>query len=109
MDTIERVMDSSCVHCSKNIEENFCSFCGQKRYKRIHRMSNEELKKRLKVANFALGLMVGALMVSLVLNIFVNKKGIWLSLVVPLSLTPITLLVYKSITEIKTELKSRNN
>lgn len=37
MENIERVMDNSCVHCSKNINENFCSNCGQKRYKRIDR------------------------------------------------------------------------
>jgi ribosomal protein L37E len=37
MENIERVMDSNCVHCSQNINENFCSNCGQKRYKRIDR------------------------------------------------------------------------
>jgi hypothetical protein len=28
-------MEYNCIHCSKYVEENFCSNCGQKRYKRI--------------------------------------------------------------------------
>jgi Protein of unknown function (DUF3667) len=30
-------MEYNCIHCSKHVEENFCSHCGQKRYKRIDR------------------------------------------------------------------------
>ncbi len=30
-------MENSCIHCAKNFEENFCNFCGQKKYKRIDR------------------------------------------------------------------------
>jgi ribosomal protein L37E len=36
MTSVENI-ENSCVHCSKNIHENFCSNCGQKRYKRIDR------------------------------------------------------------------------
>jgi hypothetical protein len=70
-------------------------------------MNTEELQKKLKRANFVFGLLAGALLFSLVLNIFVNKKGIWSSVVVPLCLSPILLLVFNSIKDLKKELKSR--
>jgi hypothetical protein len=50
---------------------------------------------------------MGSLLVSLALNIFVNKKGIWSSVVPPLCLMPVLLLIYNAIKEIKAELKSR--
>jgi Protein of unknown function (DUF3667) len=30
-------MENSCIHCSSNFSENFCNYCGQKKYKRIDR------------------------------------------------------------------------
>jgi hypothetical protein len=70
-------------------------------------MSTEELQKKLKTTKMVSGLLLGVLLASLVLNIFVNKKGFWGNIAVPLCLSPILLLSYNTIKDIKTELKSR--
>jgi Na+(H+)/acetate symporter ActP len=71
-------------------------------------MSDEELRKKLKTMNFAFGLMAGSLLTALVLNLFVNKKGFWATIVPPLALTPLLMIIYNSIKAIKTEIKSRD-
>jgi hypothetical protein len=72
-------------------------------------MSIEELQKKRKTTQFLMGLLLGALLLSLVLNIFVNKKGFLGIAAVPLCLSPILILNYKSVKAINEELKSRGN
>jgi hypothetical protein len=70
-------------------------------------MSTEDLKKSIKTSTFVSGLLGGALLFSLILNIFINKKSIWDSIITPLCLLPILLVVYQPMKEMKKELKSR--
>jgi hypothetical protein len=71
--------------------------------------TKEELQKKLGLMKFAFGLLFGSLLVSIILNIFVNNKGVWDSLIVPLSISPIGLIIYNSIKNLKKEIKSRGN
>ncbi|MET3126792.1 putative membrane protein YwaF [Arcicella rosea] len=75
----------------------------------LHELSTEELIKKKKSLNFAFGLMVGSLIITLIITIFQTiKNGFQLSNIIPFSFLPITAIIYNSITNINKELKSRN-
>lgn len=69
--------------------------------------TDEELQKSIKSATFITGLLAGALIALLLLNIFVKNKNFWGIIAVPLCLSPIVFLNFNNIREMKKELKSR--
>lgn len=75
----------------------------------LQELSTEELMKKKKSLNFAFGLMVGSLVITLMVTIFQTiKNGFQLLNIIPFSLLPITVIIYNSVTNINKELKSRN-
>ncbi len=69
--------------------------------------TDEELKKAIKTATLITGMLAGTLIGLILLNIFVNKKNFWGIIAVPLCLSPILLLNFNNIKEMKKELKTR--
>lgn len=75
----------------------------------LHELSIEELIKKKKSLKFAFGLMVGSLVITLIVTIYLtNKNGFQLSNIIPFSFLPITAIIYNSSNNINKELKSRN-
>lgn len=70
-------------------------------------MTKEELEKGIKMTTLVTGMLAGALLVLIILNIFVNKKNFWGIIAVPLALSPILLLNYNNLKEMKKELNTR--
>jgi hypothetical protein len=60
-------------------------------------MSKEELQKKLSTSRLLTGMLAGALLTLLLLNIFVTKKNFWGIIAVPLCLSPILVLNYNVI------------
>ncbi len=69
--------------------------------------TKEELQKAIKTSTLITGMLAGALIALLLLNIFVNKKNFWGIIAVPLCLSPILFLNYNTIKEMKKELEAR--
>lgn len=73
-------------------------------------MTTEELLKSQKTSKVATYTFAGILFLLFVVNIFLfYKKGFTASLVVPFALLPILLLNFKTLSDIKKELQSREN
>ncbi len=70
-------------------------------------MTKEELEKGIKMTSLVTGMLAGALLVLIILNVFVNKKNFWGIIAVPLALSPILLLNYNNLKEMKKELNTR--
>lgn len=77
--------------------------------KRLKELSNEELLKNEKSLKTITGMLAGALLVLLIINIFLAfKKGFSALSVVPIALLPILIVNFGSLKEMKKEIKSRN-
>lgn len=77
--------------------------------KGLKELSNEELLKNEKSLKTITGMLAGALLVLLIINIFLAfKKGFSALSVVPIALLPILIVNFGSLKEMKKEIKSRN-
>lgn len=77
--------------------------------KKLTELTNEELLKKNKTTKLVTGMLIGAIIALIVLNLvnIINGAQKWFVLSVPLGLMPIVFLTYNSIKEINKELKSR--
>jgi hypothetical protein len=69
--------------------------------------TNEELLKNIKISRFLIGLLAGALIMLLVLNVMDKDKSIWQIIMMPLCLSPILILNISNIIALNKEIKSR--
>jgi len=77
--------------------------------KNLQELSVDELLKQKKTTRFVTGLLAGALLTALVLNlylIFTDKQSVT-SIAVPLALSPIVVINLGTLKKIKEELRSR--
>ncbi|RKR09438.1 hypothetical protein C8C83_1071 [Flavobacterium sp. 90] len=78
--------------------------------KRFSEMTTEELLKSEKTSKITTYTFAGILFLLFLVNIFLfSKKGFTASLVIPFALLPILFLNFKTLNDIKKELKSREN
>lgn len=76
--------------------------------KEFHEMSHEELRKKKKSLASTTGFLTGLLIILLVAAIYICiRKGFTPLIIIPFALSPIIIVNYKKIKEIKEELKKR--
>ena len=77
--------------------------------KNLSELSLQELQKRKKTSRLITGMLIGAICALFVLNLttIILENKDWGGIAVPLALSPIAILNYKSLKEIEKELKLR--
>ncbi|MGJ1198637.1 redox-active disulfide protein 2 [Sphingobacterium spiritivorum] len=74
----------------------------------LKEMSDEELLKKKRITSTATGVLAGMLLLLLILATYISlTKGFSALIVIPIALSPTLILNFKTIKEIKLELKSR--
>jgi multidrug efflux pump subunit AcrB len=77
--------------------------------KSLSELSDEELLKNEKSLKTITALLLGAILVLFIINIFLAfKKGLSALSAVPIALLPIMIINFNSLKEMKEEIKSRN-
>lgn len=71
----------------------------------LKNMSNEQLLKQQKTTRFVIGLIIGALVASLAINIY--NTGFSFKLITPLALLPLVFVIRNSLKQIQQELATR--
>ncbi len=73
----------------------------------LSELSTEDLTKKKKQTSFVMGLLTGALIMAIFLTII--SKGFSYLTIIPFACSPILFIVYKTLSDINRELKSRNS
>lgn len=74
----------------------------------LKEMSDEELLKKKRITSTATGVLAGMLLLLLILATYISlTKGFSALIVIPIALSPTLILNFKTVKEIKLELKSR--
>jgi hypothetical protein len=73
----------------------------------LSKLSTEDLTKKKKQTRFVLGILTGALIMAIFQTI-VSKEFSYLN-IIPFACSPILFIVYRNLSEINKELKSRNS
>ncbi|MGJ1262201.1 redox-active disulfide protein 2 [Sphingobacterium spiritivorum] len=74
----------------------------------LKEISDEELLKKKRITSTATGVLAGMLLLLLILATYISlTKGFSALIVIPIALSPTLILNFKTVKEIKLELKSR--
>jgi hypothetical protein len=73
----------------------------------LSELSTDDLTKKKKQTRFVMGLLTGALIMAIFLTII--SKGFSYLNIIPFACSPILFIVYKTLSDINKELKSRNS